>query len=527
METFTKDRAICGANRDPLSFRFCGAGVKSLLLLLLAGTMVLSACGGSSSSGGSETPATLSGNWQFSMANQVANPPNPEFTGGLQGGFLLQNSSGSVTGGAAYSVSEPQLLIPCNSGSASITGTISGQNVTLAAVAGTQTFTFTGTLSFDGSTMVGTYASSAGTAGDGAPCGSAQTGLQWSAILVPPITGAIQGSFHSAGGAADLSNQDFPVSGSLTQGENTGASNATITGTLSFVEPGTTTSDYPCFDTASVYGQISGNSVTLQIVGTDQTILGRIGEPAGSNGVTGVNSVTFDSVQGGSILHGIGPSYLVATNACPGSLSSTVTAGDYGNICLAVGSTLGSTTACQEPITLAPAVLTFPAQTVGTNSAQTITLSNTSGAALSGLALKLVNIPASAANFTETDACGLEGVPAQGGPFNLASGQSCAITIVFAPQCATQCASPLTATLTVTSPVTPDNDTAYSVPITGTGVSGDAVSTAEFDFGAESVSEASLPPIPSFTIHSGHPVQNLASPSDRTFQDVEHHAEIN
>ena len=136
------------------------------------------------------------------------------------------------------------------------------------------------------------------------------------------------------------------------------------------------------------------------------------------------------------------------------------TSGDYGNICLAVGSTLGSTTACQEPITLAPAVLTFPAQTVGTNSAQTITLSNTSGTALSGLALKLVNIPASAANFTETDACGLEGVPAQGEPFNLASGQSCAITIVFAPQCATQCASPLTATLTVTSPVTPDNDTA-------------------------------------------------------------------
>ena len=153
---------------------------------------------------------------------------------------------------------------------------------------------------------------------------------------------------------------------------------------------------------------------------------------------------------------------------------------------------MGSTTACQEPITLAPAVLTFPAQTVGTNSAQTITLSNTSGTTLSGLALKLVNIPASAANFTETDACGLEGVPAQGEPFNLASGQSCAITIVFAPQCATQCASPLTATLTVTSPVTPDNDTAYSVPITGTGVSGDAVSTTEFDFGAERDSVAAF-----------------------------------
>ncbi len=263
-----------------------------------------------------------------------------------------------------------------------------------------------------------------------------------------------------------------------------------------------------------------------RLAGTDGSILGQIGEPAASNGVTGVNPVTFDSVQGGYILHGIGPSYLVATNACPGSLDSTVTAGDYGNICLAVGSTLGIANACQQPVTLTPAALTFPAQTVGTTSTQAINLANTSGAALSGLTLTLVNVPASAANFTETDACGLEGAPSQGEPFSLASGQSCAITITFTPQCATQCASPLTATLTVTSPVSADNDTVFAVPITGTATSSGSASTHKIDSGTEGVSKASFAQLLSVANHGEHPVQTLPGSSNRTFQEVEHHAEI-
>ena len=65
---------------------------------------------------------------------------------------------------------------------------------------------------------------------------------------MPPLTGSITGSFHS-GGTGDnsgLVNQDFPVTGSLTQGPNIGASNATITGTLSFIDPTTGLSNYPC-----------------------------------------------------------------------------------------------------------------------------------------------------------------------------------------------------------------------------------------------------------------------------------------
>jgi hypothetical protein len=455
----------------------------ALLDAALLAAMMLSACGGGSSSGtGPQIPVSLTGNWQFT----VAAPADGSFQGGLQGGFLQQDS-GSVKGAAAYAVSLSEFLFPCNTGSAAISGTISGQNVTLTAVAGTQTFTFTGTLSFDGSTMVGTYVSTAGTAGDGVPCGTAQTvPMQWTAILVPPITGTIQGTLHSAGGAAGLSNQDFPVSGSLTQVANTGASNAaaTVTGTLNFVS-----SDYPCFnigsDSASVYGQISGNSVTLQIVGTDESIPGEIGETLGASGATGISPVTFDSVHGGYILHGAEPSYLVATTACPGSLGSTATAGDFGNICLALASDLlGATSACQEPVTLTPASLTFPAQTVGTISTQTVTLANTSGTALSGLTLGFANIPASATDFSETDACGVDGAPSQGAPFGIAAGASCAITIIFSPQCATGCANPLAATLTVTSPVSADNDRVFAMPIIGTGTSAGAVSTRVSEFGA-------------------------------------------
>lgn len=467
MDISTKNRRGVGANRTGLVAR-CGGRISVLVPAMLTLAMMLTACGGGGSSSVSQIPLTLVGNWQFTMAP----PADGSFLGGLQGGFL-QQASGSVTGAVAYAVSLPGLLIPCSTGSASISGTISGQTVNLTAVAGTQTFTLTGTLSLDSSTIVGTYTSTAGTSGDGAPCGTLQvTPMQWSAILVPPISGTIQGNFHSTGGAAGLTNQDFLVSGSVTQGSNSGASSATVTGTLNF-----SNSDYPCFasDSVSIYGQISGNLVSLQLVGSDDSILGQIGAPTGSNGVTGINPVTFDSAQGGYILHGTGPSYLVATSACPGNIDSIASAGDYGNLCLAVQGASGSTNACQQPIALTPVALVFPEQATGTSSYQTITLSNTSTGTLSGLALTFVNIPANALDFSETDVCGLGGLPSLGQPFSLTAGQSCAITITFSPECESQCTGSLNATLTVTSPTSTDTDDTFLVPVSGTAESGSSV----------------------------------------------------
>ena len=341
MRQITENRRPYGAAGNlPHS---CGGrhatGERILLVSTIIIMMTLSACGGGG--GSSSIPqqsAKISGNWQYTMMNA----PGSAVPGGLQGGFLLQNN-GSVTGAVVFSMvlqSDSGATV-CDSGSAPVTGTINGQNVTLTAVAGGATFILTGMLSSGSTTMSGTYTSTADSL-----CGTtAQTGLQWSATFVPPLTGTIQGSFHSTdipGGGAGLSDQDFPVTGTLTQSENIGASNATVTGTLSFLDPTTSLSDYPCFDVVSVNGQISGNFTILQLIAIDGSVVGQIGAPV--NSPIGVQPVTFDSVQGGYILHGIGPSYLAASKLCGGNLGGTVTAGDYGNICLA----LNSATACQH-----------------------------------------------------------------------------------------------------------------------------------------------------------------------------------
>src|SRR5258706_3551430 len=253
MERWRTERAPGSRKHDSVAFS-CGIKVSRRLPVLLAGLIILSACGGGSgSSSRSQSSGSLAGNWQFTMSA----PSDNSFQGGMQGGFLLQSNS-SVTGGVTYSISLPpqqQGGAPtlCNSGSAPVTGSLNGQNVSLTAVAGSQTFTLTGTLSGDGSTMMGTYASN-----DGQGCGTAQTGLQWNTASRPPLKGTNQGNFHSALNPT-LKDQNFPVTGVLTQGENIGASNATVTGTLNF-------EGYPCLTSASVKGQIRGNSVILKII---------------------------------------------------------------------------------------------------------------------------------------------------------------------------------------------------------------------------------------------------------------------
>ena len=521
--------------------RPCGNGAKRLWAALLAAVTVactLTACSGGGASSDPQTgaAAALAGNWQFTMAPQSdGNPGDPTFIGGLQGGFLLQGN-GSISGQTTYSItSSSSTTGPCNSGSAPVTVAVSGQNVTLTEVAGSQTFTLTGKLSSAGTTMTGTYNSTAGTAVGGSPCGYAETGLSWSAVSVPSISGPIQGNFHSTSEDSGLSNQDFLVSGNLTQGQNIGASNATITGILIFTDPATSLSDYPCFSTASVNGQISGNSVILQIIGNNGANIGQIGAPPASP--TGVNPVTVQSVQSGYILQGPGPAYMVATSSCPGSLSDTTLAGDSGNICIA----LNGSTACQQPITLSPAVVTFPAQMLESSaSTQTITLTNNSGSPLNGLALQwnvnpgaFNNAPSDFdgyPNFNHKDTC----ASPFGTPFSLDAGASCTITVTFAPQescpwvpfpasgtgqsilgaSPEYCPFPLGATLTVTSPSSADADTSFAVPITGTGVSAIEPSTPELDFGAEqalSPAEASLPQALSFTNGSASAVQILGT----------------
>jgi len=473
----------------------------------------------------------------------MAAPSDGSFLGGLQGGFLSRNGK-NVNGSSVYAmwVESSQF---CSSGSAPITGMIEGQNVKLTAVAGGQTYTLNGTLSADGSTMMGTYALSADSsvAPGAKPCGTAQTGLQWSARSVPKLTGDVSGFVHRAGG------QLFPLTGSLMQGDNIGASSAMVSGTLTF-------QGYSCLgssshQTVNVTGQISGTSVILQIIADSGLTIGHIGRPlipgdlsgSQSTGSASLSPVKFESLaSGGNVLHGTS-GYGIVTKACPAEL---------GNICLA----LGNAKDCTQPISLFPGALTFTPLPLGADPvSQTITLTNTdpSGSTLKGLSLSLTPSVNSFAfpspsdfnglpSFTEVDTCA--GSP--NSPFDLAPQQSCLITVSFSPQqsCTwlpitnggsqTQnsvtpalCPPNLKATvatppalgatlrvkrsMTAIAPDSLDSDTSFTLPISGIGLSAVVPSVPELDFGPEALSQASSPQVLSFTNQGTHPVQILSA----------------
>jgi hypothetical protein len=430
-------------------------GVRRLWILPIAGMLMLCGCSNHVPDVQQFGPQ-LSGNWQFT----VANPPDQSFVGGVQGGFLVQ-SNNSLTGSLAFSISGSSASV-CNSGSAGITGTISGQNITFTAVAGTQTFTFTGSVSTDNSTMVGSYSSTAGTA-NGAACGTAQTGLPWSAKFVPPLVGAIQGSFHSTGGNSGLMNQQFPVTGLITQAANSGESSAVVTGTLTFdVDPVSLLSVYPCIDTVTVNGRISGSTVTLQMIGSDGSNVGQIG------GILPTQPVTFDRFHGGNVLHDMaGMGYAFNTQTCPGT--SLMQAGDFGNICLGVA----TSSACSQPISLSPGALIFPPQSPGATSALPVYVQNNTQSTLSGITVTLANTSTAGSSFAIVGAtCDVPGdpvavptpLPQPEQPFDLLAGQTCTFPVSFT----SSAGAAGSGILSVTSPASVDTNKVFAVPVSAT-----------------------------------------------------------
>jgi hypothetical protein len=274
-------------------------------------------------------------------------------------------------------------------------------------------------------------------------------------------------------------------------------------------------------NTASVNGQISGNSVVLQIIGANGLNSGQIGAPAGFSHPSPV--VFQTTAGGGSILFGT-DGYGVNTKACPGPGALP---GDGGNICLG----LGNDASCIQPITLTPAAITFPPQNLGSAPAkQIITLTNSdpAGTTLSNLSLSFQVLPSffsgfsdfnGVPNYTEQDTC----ATSPGAPFSLAPQQSCSISVLFSPQQScpwlpsaasggvppTQCPFPLTAKVIVNSPKSADNDTSFVVPVTGMGLSSIVPSTPEVDFGSEALTEVSPPQMLSFANLGVAPVQVL------------------
>src|ERR1700691_1889753 len=91
MHRLTKSRMLDRSNRERGRLqRRRGPSVSLPTAALTIIMMALSACGGGGGGSGDAPPgATLTGNWQFTMAPQTDGvPDDPTFTGGLEGGFL-------------------------------------------------------------------------------------------------------------------------------------------------------------------------------------------------------------------------------------------------------------------------------------------------------------------------------------------------------------------------------------------------------------------------------------------------------
>lgn len=209
-------------------------GFTPLLFLV-----VFAACGGGSPNQSSPSGG-IAGNWQMALSNNPAKMPS---------GFLLQ-AGNSINGGL--------LLSGGCSGVGSAQGQLTGSNVSITVSVTGQTLSLTGTAMPDGSSMSGNYSIL------DSGCGASNVGT-WTATRVKALAGSFQGTFTST----TTNNLVFHFAGTLTQGPNTGASYASLSGSM-------TSTDAPCASTVSISGQISGTSTVLNLIGSDGTPVGKI-----------------------------------------------------------------------------------------------------------------------------------------------------------------------------------------------------------------------------------------------------------
>jgi len=209
------------------------------------------------SCGTSPAPSTsslISGNWQLTLTRHNSTQQ------WIFSGFLVQSGS-NVTGSFV-------LNSGCQ-GVGPVSGTLSGQNLQFTVGTFGQDFSLTATLPSGGSSqtsMSGQFSTLQG------GCVGFESSGTWTAVRIPPLSGPFQGSFVALGQNAMTVN----VNGSLAQGPNVGASNASLTGTLN-----ATGSPSFCsyIGNATVTGLITGTSVTLNIYGPDGSLIGQVPGP--------------------------------------------------------------------------------------------------------------------------------------------------------------------------------------------------------------------------------------------------------
>jgi hypothetical protein len=238
--------------------RACAVALLAMVWLMVSG------CGNGKSALPAPQAGPLSGNWQINLYQDYPRPPVPF---GISG-FLTQ-ATDNLTGSLQVPALGPSSQ--CG-GVSSTTGTISGQNVTLAINNFGSIINLTGTISSDNTSMSGDYQALGGA------CFTATTTGTWNALLIPPLNGSFTGTLDSEYLETVLgANSPVPitVSGTMSQNSNNaGTSVASLTGTINAV-------NYPCFTTATMSGTISGQNVYLGLFGYNGEQIGVLGTPPG------------------------------------------------------------------------------------------------------------------------------------------------------------------------------------------------------------------------------------------------------
>jgi hypothetical protein len=231
---------------------------KEVLFILCA--ICLMGCG-SSSPRPPQGPSLLAGNWQLELAKTATATARKN-----QSGFFQENGS-VVTGNLQMYTGDGACP-----GVGTVTGSQTGQNVSLTIDSPGQTETLTGTVDATGSTMSGTYAIlSSG-------CGQSETGV-WSAASVKPFSGNF-----TANMTANANGTQWIVSGSISQGASGGNVTAPVSGSMTSSDPTSTSS---CFSAATFTGIVSGTSLIWNLTDSNGVQLGQF-------------MLTFDPTSGGA-----------------------------------------------------------------------------------------------------------------------------------------------------------------------------------------------------------------------------------
>ena len=152
---------------------------------------------------------------------------------------------------------------------------MNGSAVSLTVNQSAQSIGLTGSVAGDGSTISGDYSIlSSG-------CGATETGT-WTAEKVKTLAGNFTGEFTS--GVVGIA--PFEFTGTVTQGANTGASFATMAGSM-------TSTNAVCFTDATITGTISGKSVVLNILTSDGIAAGQVSGSTSADATTVTGTYDF------------------------------------------------------------------------------------------------------------------------------------------------------------------------------------------------------------------------------------------